>query len=296
MNLPFLIYTDVHLVRTDGLFDFGRRTKWQERLKDSVVRNISGNPVPYRSGTLYHVAPRPENAAGKQIARNLDIILNDRNFSGVFLDEWNHSNARVAFNLSDGTTALLNRDGSIARKVAVIPLYSRDFLLNTGRRVTEGGRIAFANQFDCLLDLMRLPLIHFAEPVAHEPCYLIRAAQASRTPLTLTCKRNTTAWSDVKYFLRYGIICCFYASRMYGDHLLKKLYPITIREIHPGVVIGEDRILTNRSGKFSLGNKRNLAAYIYSDPEGVFSRRIRGGTTIELTLDPDHEAALIITE
>lgn len=296
VELPLLMYTDVHLVRTDGDFDFGRQSKWQERLNDSVIRNYFGNTVPYRTGYLYHVAARPDNAAGKQIERNIDTILDTKKFSGIFLDEWNHSNVRVAFNLSDGTTALLDHNGQIAHKAAIIPLYSKEFLVKTGKQVTDGGRVSFANQFDCLLDLMRLPLIHFAEPVAHEDCYLIRAAQASRTPLTLTCKRNTTAWSDVKYYLRYGIICCFYASRMYGDHVLKRLYPITIREIHPGVVIGEDRIFTNRSGKFSLGDGRNLTAYIYSDPKGLFSREVKGGSEIELTLDPEREVAVIIAE
>lgn len=296
IELPLLLYTDVHLVRTDGDFDVGRRSKWQERLADSVLLNSFNQPAPYRSGYLYHVAPRPDNRAGRQVAENLRTVFDEFNFSGVFLDEWNQSSARVAYPYRDGSSALLNSEGGIDRKIAIVPLYSKEFLLETGRRVTAGGRIAFANQFDALVELMQLPIIHFAEPVAQQDCYLIRAAQLSRTPLTLTCKRGTTAWSDVKYFLRYGIICCYYATRLYGDHVLKKVYPITVREIHPGVVIGEDRIVTNRSGRFTLDGKRKLTAYIYSDPQGLLKNTVEGGAEIKLQLDPDREVAVIVAE
>lgn len=295
LDLPLLMYLDPHLLSTQGAFNINTKERWEDYFKDSVMHNSFGKTIPYRSGRLYHLAPRLNNASGKQITKNLDIVLNQEKFSGMFLDEWNHSRARIAYNLSDGKSALLNQDSEIEKKIAIIPLYSKDFLVETGKRVSEG-RVTFANQFDCLKELMELPIIHFAEPVAHTYCYLIRAAQAGRTPLTLTCKRNTTAWSDVKFYLRYGVICCYYASRMYGDHVLKKLYPITVKEIYPGVVFGEDRIFTNQSGEFTLNRDKNLTAYIYSDPKGHFSRKVKGGSTIQLKLNPDSEVAVIIEE
>ncbi|NLF59518.1 MAG: hypothetical protein GX574_00070 [Lentisphaerae bacterium] len=301
IELPLLMYTDVHLVRTRNDFDFGAQSKWQERLSDSVIKNYFGGTVPYRAGQLYHVAPRPDNASGKQIKTNMSYILDKAGFSGIFLDEWNHSSARVAYNLNDGYSALLDKNGKIRQKIAFIPLYSKDFLLEIGKQLTEKEKmgvknIVYANQFDCLTELMPLPISHFVEPVAHEYCYLVRAAQASRSPLTLTCKRNTTAWSDVKYFLRHGLVVCFYASRMYGEHPLKKLYPITITEIYPGIVVGKNKIFTNRSGIFTLNNQKRLTAYIYSDPEGQLSRHIVGETSIELELNPNTEVALILSE
>ena len=102
---------------------------------------------------------------------------------------------------------------------------------------------------------MQLPLIHFAEPVAHEESYLIRAAQASRTPLTLSCKRNTTVWGDIKYFLQYGVAVCYYASRSYGDHVLHKLYPLTIYEAQAGVIYGK---VDRDCAKFAICHNNTL--------------------------------------
>ena len=297
LELPLLLYTDVHIVRADGRADLGGESQWETRLADSVLRDNFDRAVPYASGRLYHVAPRPDNASGRQLARNLAHALDERGFSGLFLDEWNHSRARAAFNRSDGVTALLTPEGGIARPIALVPLYSKPFLLEFGRQATIGGRIAFANQFDCLKELMDLPIIHFAEPVAHDGGnYLIYAAQAGRTPLTLTCKRGTTAWEDVKYFLRFGLVCCFYATRMYGDHALQRLYPITVREIYPGVVFGDDRIFTRRPGRYTLNRDKTLAAYVYSDPDGLLARTLKGEGSIELALDEDREVALIVEE
>ncbi|MBQ7652218.1 MAG: hypothetical protein IJS15_14750, partial [Victivallales bacterium] len=217
---PLLCYTDVHLIRTDGWNDITGNTKWTERLADSVVTNTFGDLVPYRAGWLYHVAPRLDNAAGRQILANFQTIIGPLGFDGFFLDEWDHSNVRVAYNRKDNYTAFLDQHGEIARKVALIPLYCREFQEHVGRLATENGRICYANQFDCLVSLMRLPIIHFAEPVACEENYLLRAAQASRTPLTLGCKRSSSLWLDLKYFLRYGIATCCYSTRMTGNHPL----------------------------------------------------------------------------
>ena len=295
-RVPLLCYTDIHLIRTSGWNDIIGGTKWRERLADSVVTNAFNDPVPYRSGYLYHVAPRLDNAAGRQILANFQTILGPLGFDGFFLDEWDHSNVRVAFNRQDGRTALLDAKGAIARKVALIPLYCKEFQEHVGHLATANGRLCYANQFDCLASLMQLPIIHFAEPVARVEEYLLRAAQASRTPLTLGCKGNSNVWLDLRYFLRYGIATCYYSARLTGDHPLKKLYPVTIREIHPGVIFGTDRIFTCLPGTYTLGDNRKLTAYIYGGPNGQLARTLTADGTITLPLDPDTEAAVIIAE
>ncbi len=290
-------YCDVHLVATDGSKDKNAKSLWQERLADSVLKNFKGEPVPYVTNKLYHVVPTLENSAGKQIIRNLQTIWNQHPNNGIFFDEFNHSRARIAWNFSDNTSALLDKRGNIVRKFAMVPLYSQEFLLAISDMAIKHNLHNYANQFDCTLKLMQQKLIHFAEPVAQEESYLIRAAQASRTPLTLTCKRNTTAWSDIKYFLQYGVAVCYYATRSYGDHLLQKLYPLQVESIHPGIVYGKEKTLTLRSGKYTFPAAKKLTVYIYKDPDGMLAetRKIKGNT-VELKLAPAKEVALITVQ
>ena len=293
----FLHYCDVHLVAVNNKKDLDGKTMWQQRLQDSVLLDDQGYTVPYRSGKLYLVVPTLENSAGKQIKENIAHVLNNHPTNGIFFDEFNHSRARIAWNMSDKYSALLDKNGNIARKFAIVPLKSHEFLLDIARFALQKNSIAYANQFDCTLPLMQLPLIHFAEPVAHEESYLIRAAQASRTPLTLSCKRNTTVWSDIKYFLQYGVAVCYYASRSYGDHLLQKLYPLTIYEAQAGVIYGKDKILTSRSGSYKLPGAKMLTIYIYRDPEGMLAeKRTCSGDSVDLKLNPASEVALIIAD
>ena len=290
-------YCDVHLVATDGVKDKNAESLWQERLADSILLNERNETVAYAAGRLYHVVPTLHNSAGRQIIENLQYLWNEHPQNGIFFDEFNHSRARIAWNFRDNCSALLDEKGNIKRKFAIVPLYCQDFLLAVSGMAIKHNPINFANQFDCTVKLMQQKLIHFAEPVAHEDSYLIRAAQASRTPLTLTCKRNTTAWEDVKYFLQYGVVVCYYASRMYGDHLLQKLYPLTVQAIYPGIVYGGDKILSNRSGKFTLSGAGKINVYIYSDPDGVLSRKLSiNSNTVELKIDPAREVALIVAD
>jgi len=257
--------------------------------------NANGHPVPYSSGKLYHVVPTLENSSGRQIKANLQPVLARHPANGIFFDEFNHSRARIAWNMSDNYSALLDKNGNITRKFAIVPLKAQPFLLDIARTATANGRIAYANQFDCTLQLMQLPLVHFAEPVAHEESYLIRAAQCSRSPLTLSCKRNTAVWSDIKYFLQYGVAVCYYASRSYGDHVLQKLYPLTVYEVQPGVIYGGNKLLTGRSGTYTLPGAEKLTVYIYRDPDGMSAEtRQITGNTVDLQLDPATEVALIV--
>ena|GEM_PF-1019535 len=293
----FLHYCDVHLVAVNNKKDLDGKTLWQKRLLDSVLLDDQGYTVPYRSGKLYLVVPTLENSAGKQIKENLAHVLNAHPKNGIFFDEFNHSRARIAWNMSDNYSALLDKNGNIARKFAIVPLKSHEFLQDIAKFALKKNSIAFVNQFDCTLPLMQLPLVHFAEPVAHEESYLIRAAQTSRTPLTLSCKRNTTVWGDIKYFLQYGVAVCYYASRSYGDHVLHKLYPLTIYEAQAGVIYGKDKILTSRSGSYTLPGAKKLTIYIYRDPDGMLAEtRTCSGDSVELKLDPSSEVALIIAD
>lgn len=133
--------------------------------------------------------------------------------------------------------------------------------------------ILFANQFDCTFEAAQLPVSHFAEPVAFDS-YLLKAAQAGRTPISLTRKRKNEAWVDVKEFLKMGILTCYYAARLTGNHILKKVYPITPREIGPGYVVGEKKIVTMLPGKYTFNRNKKLKAFIYGNPKGLLQKKL----------------------
>jgi hypothetical protein len=76
-------------------------------------------------------------------------------------------------------------------------------------------------------------------------------------------------------------------------------FPLTPIELKAGVVIGVERILTNRSGRFGWGDDSAADVYLFdalarrvAEPDAKTLRRW-GKTMTELRLPPDHLAVLV---
>jgi len=289
-----LPYVDVHLCRV-----VGKRTlaDVEKRLPGCLVRDAFDMPVAYRAGWLYCVLPTLENACGRHLLDLLRLYMDEAKFDGLYLDEWDHSRARVSFCHEDGVSALLDAEGRLMRKVGFVPMLAKPFQMRFVEELTKRSATIFANQFDDTLAAAQLPIVHFAEPGGSYDSYLISAAQVSRTPLSLHVKRRTPGgvWADTKEFLKRGVLLCYYWRYLHGDHVLKRCYPITVRELWPGVVIGDDRIVTCASGTFSLGRRKPLRAYVYTGPKGTLARTADGPGAVALTLGDD-EVAVIVEE
>jgi len=296
VEVPCLPYVNPHLCRLVG----GRTLDdLEQRLPGCLVRDAYGTPVAYRAGWLYCVLPTLDNPVGKHLLEVLRLYLDERKFEGIYLDEWDHSRARVSFSHEDGISALLDADGRLLRKVAFVPIIAKEFQVNYVREMTQRNAIIFANQFDDTLTAAQLPIIHFAEPGGSYDEYLLCAAQCSRTPMALHVKRTQGIWQDAKEFLKRGLLMCYYWKYLHGDHVLKRYFPITVRELWPGVIVGEDRIITCASGTFTLGREKPLTAYIYSGPAGELSSTVEGNAevdghaAVELELTDDQIAVVM---
>ncbi len=293
-----LPYMDVHLCRL-----VGERTldDLETRLPGCLIRAAWGGPVAYRTGWLYNVLPTLDNPCGRHLFDVLRLFMDELEFGGIYLDEWDHSRARVSFSHEDGMSALLDDEGRIVRKVGIVPIMARDFQVAFIEELVERDAVIFANQFDATLTPAQLPVVHFAEPFGSYDNYLLAAAQCCRTPLALHVKATRGIWQDAREFLKRGLLMCYYWKYLHGDHVLKRCFPITVRELWPGVVIGDDRIVTCASGTFTLGRDLPLTAYVYAGPEGTLQAEVaanasvEGHVAVELALT-DYQIAVIMEE
>lgn len=261
-----LPYLDVHLVRP--YFDKGLENI-DKRLPDSLIKDAYGEFLTYSTGQQYLVVPRLDNGCGKHLMKVLELLLDEQKFDGLFLDEWDHSRARISFNHFDGYSALIGKDAKLVRKIGFVPLLTREFQKAFIGEISKRGKIAVANQFDATMSSAKLPVIHLAEPLGLDNYggYKIFAAQLTATPLSLHVQRSKYIWPDVKGLLKHGVLMCNYFKFFYGDHILKKCYPITVKEVWPGYVVGEKKIVTMSSGRYSFDRDKALTAFIYSGLE-----------------------------
>jgi hypothetical protein len=296
VDVKCLPYMNIHICRlTDGETLDGMRA----RFPDAVPLNAWGEPVAYRTGWLYCILPQLGNSVGNHLMEMLELYVDELGFDGIYLDEWDHSRARVSYGHSDGFSALLDDRGDILRKVGFVPILARDFHVAFTRELVKRDAVIFANQFDDTLAAAQLPIVHFAEPVSYDS-YLLRAAQLSRSPLSLHLKPRVNLFETVREFLKRGVLTCYYWYYLHGDHVLKRCFPITVREIRPGIVVGDDRIVTCASGSFTLGRTKPLRVYIYGAPDGLLQRtteatrrNARGHVTAEIRLTEDQVAVIV---
>ncbi|MAX23281.1 MAG: hypothetical protein CMJ19_02160 [Phycisphaeraceae bacterium] len=290
-----LPYLDVHLVKPyfDGSLD-----NVAKRLPGSLIKNAYDEYVPYNTGEQYLVLPALNNACGQHLLRVLKLWLDEQDFDGLYLDEWDHSRARVSFNHHDGYSALLDRDGKLVRKVGFVPLLTRDFQKRYVDEVTQRGKMVFANQFDHTRVAAELPVIHFAEPLGSYD-YKLFAAQLTATPLSLHVARSRSIWTDVKEFLKRGVLMCYYFKYFEGDHILKKIYPITVDEVWPGYVVGQHKMVTLHSGSYTFNRSTPLVGYVYAGPKAQCVRTVQsqsqadGISQVTLTLTEDEVAVIV---
>lgn len=292
----FLPYVNPHLCR---IVEGRTLADAEKRMPGCLIRDAFGTPIAYRTGWLYCFLSTLDNPCGRHLSNVVRMYLDDEKFDGIYFDEWNHSRARLSFNHHDGLSALLDRDGNIVRKIGIVAIMTKALQVKLVEEVHKRNGAIFVNQFDDTLTTAQLPVVHFAEPGFSYDSPLLAAAQLSRTPHALHIHKTKGIWNDAKQFLKRGILMCYYWRYLHGDHFLRKCYPITVKEIRPGIVIGEHKIVTSCSGTFTLGRNRPLTAYIYEGPRGLLSQTVPGNTlaekprSLKLSLSGDQVAVLI---
>lgn len=287
----FVIYTDINLINIE------HEPNWLSALKGSIIRDVRGDLVPYRAGWLYCVLPALGTPSAKRLRANIHAYLNKYGFDGLFLDEFDHSRARIDFAHQDGMSAIINKNFKIIRKFGIVSLLTKSFKIKLIHDLSKQNVILFANGFDSTLATGQLPVVHFAEPVQYND-EIVYAAQLGRTPLALNLKYTRGLWQDVQGLLKRGVLMCFYANRLYGDHLLKYIYPITVCEIGPGYVIGKHKIVTLCSGTYTFNRSLPVTVRIFGGKNGtlkkkyVIKRRKQNNTLVKLKLTGDQVALI----
>ena len=114
------------------------------------------------------------------------------------------------------------------------------------------------------------------------------------TPLSHSYKRGLAGFQYLRETLDHGGVA-FMRVGDWSDYL----FPITPIELRAGVVIAEERILTNRSGRFGWGDGSRAEVRVYDGQgrpvEQPDVREIEAGGEVltEIRMPSDHLAILV---
>jgi hypothetical protein len=210
-------------------------------------------------GVLYYV-PRPGSAYLQIIMGEVTRALDEVGLDGMYCDEFSWAFTRTGYSRYDhsrwdGYSADLDENGDVVRLKADGAAVTESCQLRMAGEVLRRGRYFLGNGGSALRSLNSLPIARFIEGGNGAASW--SQGHLSATPLVLGNmgdeKTREGVFASVRACLQEG---CLYSPTAVNllldgpDSFVSKLHPMTVREIGPGWIIGEERIATIVSGKF----------------------------------------------
>jgi len=278
----------------------------QERFAADRALDPSGNHITYGRGrnsymSLY-VPTLEKGHWGEEIAKVLDVILDDVGVDGVFWDEFARSTTTYVYSHLDGCSADVDsKTHQIRRLKGSLSLLSREFRVRQVKRIQDRGAVLIVNGAPRTRTLARLEFPAFTETGSISHCRKMLLYSPIALGDHLTERTEKDAYRVMLRALDYGCLYAWYGSNVFPEHktLTEHMYPITPLEIHPGYVIGRERIITNRSGLFGWNDGSHFSAFVY-DREGratdlypVTKVEREGKTYAEVRIPGGYSAAIV---
>ena len=177
---------------------------------------------------------------------------------GIYCDEASFASqhrgySRYDYRSWDGYSADLDYDGDIVAYKTDNAYVTEQAQLQHASAIAARSKFFFCNTPAALRSVNNLHIPRFCEGGGDT----YNHGHLSTVPLVLGNFPGTTTQTDVfdnvKTVLQNGGILSPYKSNLLltgDDNFVCKLYPITIREIGPGIVKGEERLITTVSGNY----------------------------------------------
>ncbi len=231
------------------------------------------------------VYPAPGNHQFQYLRDNADFLMDQVGFKGVYIDQFTLAvrglgqRDRCDFSKWDGHTVDLNERGEISRKYTDAALVGAKARADIIKHVAAKGGIVVTNGHSVVRETTGLPCFNFQETewTAFNPLERMQdeppiegdmAAGHLDTPMGLGIRPARFGKEGEDHFaeiihkwvitcLKNGQLYCYYANKIPttgpgagGYGVLNHMYPFTPVELHPGWLIGKERILTAKSGTF----------------------------------------------
>jgi hypothetical protein len=213
---------------------------------------------------------------GPQLQAILDGMrrgMDDCQLDGIYSDEfsWAFSRgySRYDYSREDGYSADLDDDGKFVRFKCDNGWVSEPSQLQITGEVLKRGKFFLGNGGNALTSIFRLPIQRFVE--GGNGTSQMGQGHLSAVPLVLGNmgdeKTVQGIFNSAKLCLQHGSIISPMSSNLLlegDDNFVCKQYPLTVVELGPGYVIGQERLITTKTRSFNWpaqGGKVKLYRY-----------------------------------
>ena len=241
---------------------------------------------------------------GEEIAKWVDLILDDFRADGIFWDEFTRSRMSYVYDRWDGCSGDIEPETfKVSQLKASMTLLSLPFRLQQVERIQSRGCPFVINGAPATRSMVRRKFMAFTETGSITNCRRMLLHSPVALGDHLTERSEQDAYNVMLSALDHGCLYSWYAVRVFPTHktLTEHMFPFTPMELHEGYVIGKERIVTNRSGSFGWGDASEFEWHVY-DREGretsgtEVTQVTRGGKSFaEVRIPEGYSAALVRT-
>lgn len=275
---------------------------------DCKLIDGSGTHVtsPYRY-PVYEYLPTLENAYGQAYLRTFETILREIDPGGIFMDEVAEGSVpRYAYRVPwDGCTATIDPSThAVTGRCSSAVLLMQPWKTAIVQRLRERGGLFVGNGPAHTRTMLRWKM-----PLFHEiGSYSFLADMHLCTPWGLGThdheNDDRVRARMVRRSLDHaGVICVYsWGDQPKGFHYMQVMFPITPVELRPGMILGKERIVTNRSGRYGWPDGAAADAYVFDGAGQLVKnppvKEIREGPQrlFEVRMPGDHFAILVRKE
>jgi hypothetical protein len=239
----------------------------EEKYADSRLLDAQGNHLgyPYRYRIPLY-APTLGNSYGQALPAFIDVILEEIGAAGVYWDEMSHSVLWYAEDDEwDGVTVAIDlTTHEVTRRIACIPLLTQPLRLSLVKKIRDAGAFLMANTQAPTRTMTQQKIVRFVETGSFTA---VRGAHIG-CPLGLGNHHDDGTTAEAA---RNALGIIRESGLYYGHHYVREpeewnffepMFPFTPVELHEGVLIGTDRIVTATSGRFGFPDGAEAEVYV----------------------------------
>jgi hypothetical protein len=246
-----------------------------EKFRDSWLTGVDGSQLSTEWGgaysRTYSVVATGGNSFGKAMLRAVDEYLGGMKTDGLYWDEMegvSFGAPLVTYGLPDGHSCQLDpKTYTIAREIGITTLLGEEHRLAVIRRVRELGGDLMGNGPCSTRALLALHPQRMIE-IQHNDSWNYEGNLQS----PLAYAGTGAGFGDWRRAIGMGMLIV--GTRYdYPYDLPRYVFPFTPIELHPGYLLGQERIIATHGGSYGWPGDRGLVAARFFDSDGKSAAR-----------------------
>lgn len=216
----------------------------------------------------FSVVPTLQNSYGKAMLHAARRYFTDMKLDGIYWDEMentSYGSPELTYNIFDGHSAVLDpKTWTIQREVGITSLTSLPFRMAIIDEVKKQNGVLLGNGPAGSLQILQTGVQRMIE-IQHNDTYGYQGNL--ETPLGYIS--GYIAWENfLRAFNQAMLPVSGFNAKGFSHDITPYLFPFTPIEIHPGYMLGQERIIVTHDGNYGWHNEKVLSYTRHFDQNG----------------------------